>query len=238
MAVASYPFPARNSKYPNDSDLVYTDGLSAGDPRYRTLYERSQGDHARFCRLQYLGIEEELERSFRFVFPSDENADAYSLKFAEIIRSASNAYEVHAKHLYCEFYGEYDLNVFNYLALDVHLQLSEQRVTQLAAIGSFQNHPEVERPFHLLAKWDRASCVQAEHVPKWWTAYNKIKHSNDGVKSHGSLANSMGATAALFLLIERMFGFGVLQGGFYKDPEPPISVIRNHPRWARLFVRT
>src|SRR5438067_252818 len=115
----SYPFPTRNTTYPYDHQILYDSTLAHTAPEYRAMYERSQGKDARLARFQYLGIEEELERSFHYVSPSDDNADAYSLKFAEIIRAAANAYEIAARALYAKFYNDTDdINIFNYLALD------------------------------------------------------------------------------------------------------------------------
>jgi hypothetical protein len=83
-----YPFPTRNATYPHDHQILYDGGLAHTEPEYRPMYDRSQGSEARLARFQYLVIEEELERSFRFVSPSEDNADDYSLKFAEIIRAS------------------------------------------------------------------------------------------------------------------------------------------------------
>jgi hypothetical protein len=94
-----HPFPARNPAYVHDREILYDGALSYAAPEYWPMYERSQGTEARLARLQYLGIEEELERAFRYVSPSDDNADAYSLKFADIIRSAANAYEIESREL-------------------------------------------------------------------------------------------------------------------------------------------
>jgi hypothetical protein len=235
-----HPFPPRNPSYPLDHQILYTDGIIHTAPEYQSMYEQSQYTDARLARFQYLGIEEELERSFRFVSPSDDNANAYSLKFAEIVRSAANAYEIAARALYAKFYNDSDaINIFNYLALDHHLHLSDQTVSHLAALGNFAAHPEVCRPFVALACWDRTSRTLDRHVPNWWTASNKVKHSNTGLKNHATLANAMAATAAVFLMIERIYGFGVLQGGFYTMPSTGgnTTSYRDHPKWARLFIR-
>jgi hypothetical protein len=177
----------------------------------------------------------------RYVDPCDENAGVFSIKFAEIIRAAANAYEIMAKELDAKFYtGNRKIKILDYLALDVHLNLAVQTVSHFAAQGAFPAHPEVCQPFARLASWDKVSVLNQNHVPCWWTGYNNIKHTNQGLKKNATLANALAATAALFLLIERVFGFGVLQGGFYE--QPPVSgsglgMLRNHPTWARLFIR-
>jgi hypothetical protein len=237
-AVASFPFPPRNPAHPNIHEILYVHGVPAYDPVYLGMYNRAQGDEARGWRFRYLGIEQELERAFQYVTPCDENAGAFSHKLADIIRSAANAYEIIAKELYAKLYNASDtLNIFNYLALDLYLQQAAQKIDQLAAIGDFPNHPEVGQPFVALAPWDRASRVLGAHVPAWWGAYNAIKHSNDGVRTHATLANAMAVTAALFLVIERVFGFGVLQGGMHNvyTGSTHSSSFRHHTQWARLF---
>src|SRR5438309_8522811 len=91
---------------------------------YASMYDRSNGDEAKLLRFQYLSLEEELERSFQYVSPSLENAGAYSIKFADIIRAAAGTYEVFCRTLYARFYNESDsINIFNYLALDRFLNL-------------------------------------------------------------------------------------------------------------------
>src|SRR5260221_7004524 len=142
MTVRPYPFPGRNRDYPNTWDVVFLPGRSDSSPEYKVMLERSESDEAKMWRLRYLGIEEELERAFRYVNPSDDNVDAFSIKFAEIIRAGSNAYEILAKELYRKFYVVADrIDIFNYLALDIFLQLSRCQVIHLAAMGSFPNHP-------------------------------------------------------------------------------------------------
>src|SRR4051812_33631610 len=103
--VPSFPFPARNPAFPRVEDVIFVADYARDSGLNRLLLERSQGDEARLLRLQYLGIEGELERAFRYVSPAAENAGAFSLKFAEVIRSAANAYEIICKSLYSRFYN-------------------------------------------------------------------------------------------------------------------------------------
>src|SRR5689334_1198875 len=99
-AVKSFPFPARNVAYPHEYDILYEPSWKAGTPEHKKGCDRAQGEDAKLQRLRYLSIEEELERAHRYVFPSEENAAVFSLKFAEVIRAAGNAYEIICKSLY------------------------------------------------------------------------------------------------------------------------------------------
>jgi hypothetical protein len=247
MVTPSYPFPPRNPQHPRDEAIVWphVEGVSYAqvykhDPAtHRALFDRAHGDEARLIRLQYLGIEEELELAFRYVIPAADNAGTYSFKFAEIIRAAANAYEILCKSLYARFYNDQDeLNIFNYLALDRFLRLARQRVAHVVAIGSFASLPEVSQPFIKLASWDQNSVVNQIHIPDWWTAYNKVKHTNQGLQRHATLANATAVVAALFLVIEAVYGRGVLSGGFWDIPrdKPRNVAITMMTRWTRLFA--
>jgi hypothetical protein len=107
-------------------------------PPVDLVKNRPLGEEARRARLQYLTIEEELERAYRYVAPCEQNARAFSYKFAEVIGSGARAYEVRCKKLYAEFYNGGDKpDVFNYLALDRFLKLADQQVAPLLALDSF-----------------------------------------------------------------------------------------------------
>lgn len=239
--VPSFPFPERNSSYPDH--LIYFIENPAESSIFTAMFQRSQSEEARHARFQYMSIESELETSFHYVSPTNDNAKAYSIKFANIIRMAANFYEILAKDLYVKFYNKGDRTcIFNYLALDAHLLLSRKSICHLAALSDFPEHPETTRPFFQLIKWDRMSLISSNHVPNWWNAYNKIKHADEGIRDHANLANAIASVAAIYLLVESIFGFGVLSGGFHtvgKRVTGPGSYQEIHkifPQWARLFT--
>lgn len=234
-----FQFPKRNPSFQKDHEILFINGFAPETEEYGAMYERSHGDEAKKWRFQYLVIEEELERALRYVDPCDENANVFSLKFAEIIRSASNAYEIMMRDLYSKlFINNNKINICDYLVVEKHLNLAPKRIRHLAAQGTFPNHLEVCQPFMALSSWDMVSRIKPENIPKWWTGYNRIKHSNDGIKTYATLANALAATAALFLLIERVFGCRVLQGGFLTIPATTQrqSSFKSLPAWARLFM--
>jgi hypothetical protein len=205
------------------------------------MWERAQGDEARGLRLQYLSIEGELERAYRAVAPCAQNAATFSYTFADIIRSAAGAFEVISKAL-CARFHELDpmskLDVYNYLALDRFLDLSAKRVVHLLALDQFPGLPEATCPFGVVAGWDRGSEVGHSHVPQWWRAYTAIKHDLDGLRTSATLVHATAATAALFLLVQSVFGFGVLTGGWFEAPGGTVRGTTKYltaQRWARLF---
>ena len=240
MAKLCFPFPARNPNYPANTDIFFVPNQPTDGPDYKKLYERSERPEARLQRIRYLLIEEELETAYRYVSPEEENAKSFSLKFAEIIRAAANAYEILCRGLYEKFYNNADdLNIFNYLALDVHLNLVNNRVQNIMSIGTFPNFPEASQPFFSLANWDKSSVLTHDNIPLWWKAYNEIKHTDTGLKEHATLVNATSIVASLYILIESLYGFGVLSGGFYDLPKTrkDQSSMDKGPNWARVFGR-
>lgn len=236
MAVISFPFPARNAAYPNKEDILNDPTFAAyprRSPAHKAAYDRARSDEAKAFRLQYLSVEEELDRALRYVSPCDHNANTFSFKFADIIRSAANMFEILSKTLYAKFYNCTDeLNIFCYLALDIHLELCAKKLVHLVSIDGFPNNPEVLQPFRNVIAWDRKSEVMPCHIPSWWSSYNSIKHSNAGVMTHATLANATASVAANFLVIERVYGFGILNGGMFDMPTAGVSYL---PRWSRVF---
>lgn len=259
MPKKCYPFPARNpAQQVLPCAVPSTPGLQYYD--LPGIVDRVHGaDDARRARLQYLTIEEELERAYRYVTPCGANADAFSFKFAEIIRSAANAYEVQCKRLYATVYNPGDsLNICNYLALERFLRIASLRVVNLLAADAFGSCPEVHQPFGRLAGWKLDSVIEPEQSPCWWGAYNAIKHEGSGSDAAATLAHATAAVAALFLVTEALYGGGILSGGFPEfsflhwgsDGTNEVLVLSGAkqlntvakstvtislPRWSRLF---
>ena len=233
----SYPFPAPSGT--PIGQIICPDSVAALTDY--AAYNRSQGEEARLQRLRYLSIEEELERAYRYVSPSADNGKTFSLKFAEIVRAAANAYEIISRTSYARLYNDVDdINILNYLALDVLLGMANKKIRHLMAAGPLSLYPEMEQPFVKLAIWDKSSLVQSNHVPDWWKAYNAVKHTDEGLKKHATLANATSAVAALFLVTETVFGFRILQGGLLQFgptmfPGTMSASTIIAPRWARLF---
>jgi hypothetical protein len=221
MAVPSFPFPQRNPAYPNTHDIIVAPMImNAQFDIYRQAYERAMNTEAKVFDSQYSSITAELSDSFTYVSPANNNGKTYSVKFAEIIKNAANVYELISRVLYGRFYNDKDkINIFNFLALDVHVDFSRVKLNPYACYDLFPDFPEVTHPFVKLSAWDRCSLVEERHKPGWWTAYNKLKHSNSGLQQHATLANAIAAAAAIHVLISKTYGFGRAAGGDVTKPE-------------------
>lgn len=49
-------------------------------------------------------------------------------------------------------------------------------------------------------------------MPSWWTASNKLKHTNSGLAAHGTLENAIAAVGAAFSFLHAVFGPGLVYG--------------------------
>jgi len=207
----SFPLSQRNPAL-KDEDIFFVREKYGWPDYHHVLYDRALSPEARAFKLQYLSLEEELGLAFQYVNPVEDNADAHSVKFAEIIRTAANVYEMLARTTYGRLYDpQHRIDIYNCLALDAVMKFSGRAVSSFMATTRFANHPEVARPFVKLATWDKQSMIKTEYIPDWWSAYNRIKHSIAGLSS-ATLANSIAAVGAAYIFIHSVFGPGVVSG--------------------------
>ena len=50
------------------------------------------------------------------------------------------------------------------------------------------NNNKIE-PFESLKSWNKKEKLNQNHIPKWWTAYNKIKHDAESIEEYANLNN-------------------------------------------------
>lgn len=213
MKLSCFPYPNRNSKYTDKEIFSYKNKYTEFE-ELKKEYERKVSSETSNIKNQYLYIEEELMRSFQYVQPNKKNLTTSSVGFASIIREASNLYEILAKSVYCKYYKvneDYDLNIYNYLSLDSFLDLSNEILDSPILYAEF-NGTNILQPFKSLTSWDKNSSIKAEHIPDWWNSYNSIKHNVNGITECATLKNALLSVGAVYLLINRIYGEGVVSG--------------------------
>ncbi|MGO4543068.1 hypothetical protein, partial [Paenibacillus sp. 2TAB19] len=136
-----------------------------------------------------------------------------SIRFASIIREACNLFELVSKEVYISLFeisDEKRLNILNYLSLDKILNFSNTSLSS-PYIPSMHEDKHKLLPFQKLMHWDKSSKVEPTFIPMWWNTYNKIKHSNDGI-DNASLENALLSVGGIYILINSIYGDGVLVG--------------------------
>ncbi|WP_452224119.1 hypothetical protein [Lacinutrix chionoecetis] len=212
----SYPFPRRNLNYENN-DCFFVNSKTKKLSVLERQYERKISTFATNIKHQYLSIESLLVESFQFVNPEVKNLKTNSVKFATIIRESSNLYEQLSRVIYNKvFANTKSINIYNYLSLSKFLKFHEVNFHCPTLKDIEQNSPLTLKPFVELNKWDKNSKIETKHIPGWWTAYNKIKHSPNEMTNFANLQNVISSTTAAYIIISKQFGPGVLSGDLYK----------------------
>ncbi|MBI4329444.1 MAG: hypothetical protein HY685_06230 [Chloroflexi bacterium] len=165
-----------------------------GDERARAL--------VRYLATTNRAIVARLEECFRYVSLRRENGDTFSYEFASILRDACSAFgsftdgvaraaglarRYQRASSIKDFFSFYDAYSWNAHSLtQTYIEVTEQEAPDLRNTRRLQ-------PF---SEWTRSA------PPSWWTAHNKIKHSEYLNAHEGNLRNAMNAVAALELILK------------------------------------
>lgn len=67
----------------------------------------------------------------------------------------------------------------------------------------------------------------SDYIPRWWTAYSKLKHTNAVLNDHATLENVIAAVGAVFVVLNKVYGPGVVEGCLIGPDniiyDPPVS---------------
>ncbi|WP_312095490.1 hypothetical protein [Aminipila sp.] len=175
-------------------------------------HNRILSKEVQLLKAQYLLIEADLIDTFDFVYPINAHLNVFSPKFALIIKNACNLFEAICRRLYLDIYGTNQINIYNFLALDVYLDFNNINIECPRLESEFPKHNcNIFKPYAEL-QWDKASIITSDMIPKWWTAYNKIKHDFSNYTDYANLENALRSVYALASLIYKVYGAGVAVG--------------------------
>jgi hypothetical protein len=217
MVIPSFPFPERNDKY-NDVDIFSHKHICNTFEEYNHEYQRKISAEAISIRNQYFSIEEEMINSFQYVLPIKKNLSTTSVRFATIIRESSNLFEILARTTYIKLYkisAKPNIKIKNFLTIDYYLDLSTGFLESPMLQSEFKDS-HIFQPFKSLEIWDKNSEISDSHIPSWWSACNKIKHSINGLNDNATFENALLSLGAAYLTISRVFGYGLVGGVLYK----------------------
>ncbi|KOY16785.1 hypothetical protein [Paenibacillus xylanivorans] len=193
----------------------------------KEIFEIKTSNYIKRIRSQYLLIERELIKTFEYVEPNVDNYKTNSVRFASIIRESCNLFELVSRELCSKLlHGDIKkLNTKNFLMLDIHLDFRGEKLSSPYIMVTDNEKTLDIFPFENLLKWDRESEITSEFIPEWWKAYNKIKHEQEGIK-YATLQNALLAISGIYILINSIYGEGVLIGGLnYYHKKDPFNII-------------
>ena len=204
-------------------------------------YHRKISTDAYIIKLQYLSIEADMQHAFQYVLPIMKNIDTVSIKFATIIKESATLFEQVLLNVYHKAFIESTrrLTIKDLLLTDKILVFSREELKSPILDGEFHNSP-VLNPFQEMLTWDGNPTTIDQHIPKWWSAYNKIKHTTKGVIDLATLENAIRSLGAAFIIINIVYGAGVV-GGVLSRPEKLPTTGKNiysfhHVEISKLFV--
>ena len=230
--------PSRNEMY-NDSDCFYVEPNNNSFEELENSYFRKTSQEANNIKRQYFSIEEELLNSFKYVNPVASNLKTSSVKFATIIRESSNLFEQVSRIIYDKLYRDYGrINIFNYLTLDRYIKFNDLKFHSPSLSVLASESPTLLQPFKSINNWKVQNELEPHHIPSWWIAYNKIKHSPDSLTEYSTLENSIKSLLAAFITINRYLGPGVISGSLLKPEKNGDKIIQNvlPVEQSKLFI--
>lgn len=211
MTLPAYPFPARNMNF-TDEQIFYVKTKNVN--KIEQYYNRIISPEAVTIANQYFSIEKFLMEAFQYVLPIAKNADTCSVRFATIIREAANLFEILTRKIYSQVFvvnGNVKLNIFNFLSLDAVINFSNEDLLS-PVLETYLGNGKMIDPFHELKSWNRNEALNSNHIPTWWTAYNKIKHDTNSIPDYATLHSSILSVSAIFILIKKIYGDGLISG--------------------------
>jgi hypothetical protein len=136
-----------------------------------------------------LAIERDLERLSRFVEFDERNFDCFSIEISRTLLTSAAEVDIVCKQICKKLNPASSANSIN--------RYRNEILSAYPAIPNF----EVLLPRYglRLKPWDSWSMPRG--VPKWWTAYNKIKHHRDTDYPQANLKNALNAVGGLFVMV-------------------------------------
>lgn len=138
----------------------------------------------------FLALENDLHKLSRYVEFVEANFDCFSLEISRILFSAASEADVVAKQLCRKISAKStasSIHPYRRTIMKAYPDFADFRVT-IPRFGM--------EPFKPWLNWK-----DAEGVPSWWTAYNKVKHHRNTEYYQGNLKNAINSVGALFILI-------------------------------------
>ncbi len=140
---------------------------------------------------RYRLIEDRMVDSFRYVTLDKENEKTFSYEFAGILRDLGSTFGWVMDILLCntatKVKKNYDFGDYRKFLINEIPNIDSRSVTVNDLF------PMVIKPFSALKDKQKGQ-------PRWWRAYNRVKHADVSQHIDGNLANALGSLAGLAVL--------------------------------------
>lgn len=141
----------------------------------------------------YISLEDDLIETSRYVEICEDNFDVYSTQFTRLLLAAASEVDVVAKEL-CRQIDP----------ADTYANINDYRK---AIVPKFPAIPNIQvgiqwNPVRL-KPWESWGMPPSSN-PKWWRAYNGVKHERNTSFRSANLRNTLGAIAGLHCLVRHL----------------------------------
>ncbi|MCH1918026.1 hypothetical protein L9G15_01110 [Shewanella sp. A3A] len=135
----------------------------------------------------YLSLEEDIDRLFRYIEPSEHNFSAYSVELTRLYLAICSEIDVLLK-AYCKLLhaGSIASKINKYAEVVV-----SSKKSLCSETVNLQKFGLSMTPF---SEWEQLS------TPVWWKKHNGVKHNRDVNFRDANLGNVLNSFAALYLL--------------------------------------
>lgn len=175
----------------------------------------------------FLMLCDDLEESFRYVQPSTQHLQVYSLRYYELLLRACTEFESLCKEKIVEFKlstkAEDKMSIHDYSSLNSHFENKPCKM----GVGYYFEEPYFVYP---LKEWEKTGSLT------WYGDYNKVKHNRAKKFRLANLENVLLAVGGLFILLERskLCPQGKLA---YMPNDSQYERLRSHPDWPVILSK-
>ena len=163
----------------------------------------------------YLIIEEDFIKTHRYVELDIDNFSTYSVEYTKLLQSIGSEFDVISKAV-CKFYGVNNANnIYKYAPILLHnfINICSQQVIT-------KNNPSIK--ITPLNDWKLPPNYCS---PKWWGAYNDIKHNRVIKYKEANLDNVIKGLASLYLVeMHFIYEIALKENSTLKIPEKSSSL--------------
>jgi hypothetical protein len=135
----------------------------------------------------YLSFEEDIDRLFRYIEPSEHNFSVYSVELTRLYLAICSEIDVLLK-AYCKLLDA----VSNPSKINEYAEVVV--LTKSGFCSKTVNLQRSRLSFTPFSEWKQQS------TPAWWKKHNGVKHNRDVNFKDANLGNVLNAFAALYLL--------------------------------------
>ena len=150
---------------------------------------------------RYPAIESRMIGTFRYVQLHPNNRYTFSYEFGSILRDASSVFGSLTDRLVRKTTSE---------RLPKHLNFGHYRTFLVDKVPNISSLTVEVRALDARALIPFRELESAQGTPRWWDAYNNLKHSEILNYQNGNLENTLNSLGALAILgfLLGIFGFG------------------------------